>query len=109
MDNKELEKKAKFNWETSVSISGGLSDKQIYTEGFKEGYEQGQMDSDSDYTYWAARYAEKDKENAELKAQIEKMKCCWNCEHFNSEGKYCKLDKSSRSFWDDCNKWELAE
>lgn len=31
-----------------------------------------------------------DKENAELKEQIEKMKCCGNCEHFNfNEPNYC--------------------
>ena len=30
------------------------------------------------------------KEIADLKAQIEKMKCCGNCEHFNfNEPNYC--------------------
>lgn len=31
-----------------------------------------------------------ERENAELEAQIEKMKCCGNCEHFDfNEPNYC--------------------
>ena len=44
-------------------------------------------------------------ENAEtieqLQAQIEKMKCCYNCKHSRTEYEHCKTDKSE--------KWELKE
>jgi hypothetical protein len=40
-------------------------------------------------------------ENAELKAQIEKMKCCYNCKHSRTEYNHCKTEKSE--------KWEINE
>lgn len=45
-----------------------------------------------------------ERENEELKTQIEKMKCCYNCEVYINDDSYdlCKI----------CNeysKWELAE
>ena len=40
-------------------------------------------------------------ENAELKAQIEKMKCCFNCKHSRTEYEHCRTDKHE--------KWELKE
>ncbi len=41
-----------------------------------------------------------DKENAELKAQIEKMKCCQNCRKFNNLSYDCTCAEV-------CNEWEL--
>jgi len=47
-----------------------------------------------------------DKENAELKVQIEKMKCCMNCKYFDrNEPKYCNKGVFNSYV---CNKWELA-
>ena len=40
-------------------------------------------------------------ENTELKAQIEKMKCCYNCKHSRTEYEHCKTDKHE--------KWEMKE
>jgi hypothetical protein len=37
----------------------------------------------------------------ELEAQIEKMKCCYNCKHSRTEYEHCKTDKSE--------KWEMKE
>ncbi len=37
----------------------------------------------------------------ELEAQIEKMKCCYNCKHSRTEYEHCKTDKSE--------KWEIKE
>lgn len=45
-----------------------------------------------------------EKENEQLKAQIEKMKCCWNCKH-NDEF-YCKRWRGKGEGY--CL-WELAE
>jgi hypothetical protein len=36
-----------------------------------------------------------------LEAQIEKMKCCYNCKHSRTEYEHCKTDKSE--------KWEIKE
>ena len=53
-------------------------------------------------------------ENEQLKAQIEKMKCCGNCKYWNYKDiqKYCNKrtgtpELASRSF--KCDKWELTE
>lgn len=36
-----------------------------------------------------------------LEAQIEKMKCCYNCKHSRTEYEHCKTPKSE--------KWEMKE
>lgn len=38
---------------------------------------------------------------AELEAQIEKMKCCYNCKHSRTEYEHCRTDKHE--------KWEIKE
>lgn len=43
-----------------------------------------------------------EKENAELKAQIKKMKCCQNCRKFNNLSYDCTCAKV-------CKEWELKE
>lgn len=57
---------------------------------------------------WAniAHYAEENLERVfkrivELEAQIEKMKCCYNCKHSRTEYEHCKTDKHE--------KWEIKE
>ena len=50
------------------------------------------------------------KENEELKAQIEKMKCCGNCDNWNSNrkdnnGYYCIAHDGDNK----CPLWELKE
>lgn len=48
------------------------------------------------------------KENAELKAQIEKMKCCGNCKYQGEDyfgNSCCSKDKSA---WD-CDSWDIKE
>ena len=48
------------------------------------------------------RFAETDRRTiAELEAQIEKMKCCYNCKHSRTEYEHCKTPKSE--------KWEIKE
>ena len=39
--------------------------------------------------------------NLELEAQIEKMKCCYNCKHSRTDYEHCNTNKHE--------KWELAE
>lgn len=41
------------------------------------------------------------KQVKELEAQIEKMKCCYNCKHSRTEYEHCKTDKHE--------KWEMIE
>lgn len=55
------------------------------------------------------RIAELEKENSELKAKIEKMKCCENCKHhyFIGDELECRLlDKGINC---DGEKWEIKE
>ena len=42
-----------------------------------------------------------EQETKELEAQIEKMKCCYNCKHSRTEYEHCKTPKSE--------KWEIKE
>ena len=48
--------------------------------------------------YKSIKWKEK---HRELKAQIEKMKCCYNCKHSRTEYEHCKTDKHE--------KWEIKE
>lgn len=52
--------------------------------------------------------AELEKENKQLKAQIEKMKNCWNCKYYNVGDTTCLKGKPHNS--GGCFKdWELKE
>lgn len=52
---------------------------------------------------------EKEQKIAQLKAQIEKMKCCQNCKHFDfSEPNYC-YNGVYREKQYVCSKWEIEE
>ena len=58
--------------------------------------------SDEYITPTFIEYVQKlEEENAELKAQTEKMKCCYNCKHSRTEYEHCKTDKHE--------KWEIKE
>ena len=107
MTKEELKQKAKFNWETSVSISGGLSDEQIYTEGFIEGYEQGQKETISYKDSYIRDLNEifdiLKKENAELKAKWENAVVV--DEHNSDE--FARLHKVEESYNNLCK--DLAE
>jgi hypothetical protein len=54
----------------------------------------------------------REKRIEELEAQIEKMRCCYNCKQ-NQDESYCKIKKSDvndLSCWDcGCDKWEIKE
>lgn len=48
----------------------------------------------------------------DLKAQIEKMKCCGNCKHIidiSAKFKYCRIQPDKIFNNNICDKWELAE
>ena len=49
------------------------------------------------------------KENTDLKAQIEKMKCCQNCKHFDKLYNRCELTRLTlkSSLCTSLDKWEL--
>lgn len=49
------------------------------------------------------------KRNNELKAQIEIMKCCANCEHYNRVYGLCNFSLGDKEYHCRLRKWELAE
>ena len=53
------------------------------------------------YDGYLAGAEPREKRIAELEAQIEKMKCCFNCRHSRTEYEHCKTDKHE--------KWEIKE
>ena len=54
------------------------------------------------------RIIELEKENAELKEQIEKMKCCENCRYYSRTYEHCYSYESYQSCTSLSN-WRLAE
>ena len=102
MTKEELEKEAKekyFNHE--MADFQGFYNYHYYSLGYLESAEPREK-----------RIAELEKENAELKEQIEKMKCCANCKHNEIiEGEeFCHASRGvckyySETFEDD--NWEL--
>ena len=52
---------------------------------------------------------EKGKQIEELKALIEKMKCCGKCEHYNHSTTECKKNGLFHSYMSDCEKWQVEE
>lgn len=53
------------------------------------------------------RITELEKENAELQEQIEKMKCCCNCNNFNEERKLCIYSMGDEGYFCRLRQWEL--
>lgn len=90
MTEEELKKKAKESYWNS-DANGGLSSEKNYILGFIAGAKEMQ------------------KENEQLKAQIEKMKKCSNCNHYNRTYELCQFSLGDEDY--DCRnrKWELAE
>lgn len=84
MTREELELKAK---EYALSKWEGQVPWGLIQQGYIAGYNEGR------------------KENEKLKKQIEQMKCCRNCKHYNKRNQI--NDICDRCFVDD--KWELAE
>lgn len=109
MTDKELEKKAeqyssKYARQYYHNDKSGFttSEEEVckaYIAGAKEIIE---IEKVSDYC-WEENQQLK-QENKQLKAQIEKMKCCWNCKHpaKDSTGCCCPFAASchNRSLWE---------
>jgi len=69
---------------------------------FQQAMESCHSSSPIDCIEWFAdRISDLEKENAELRVQIEKMKCCYNCKHSRTEYEHCKTDEHE--------KWEIKE
>lgn len=51
----------------------------------------------------------KDLQIADLKAQIEKMKCCRNCKHWNVPDDIFNTPCEECETCKNCSKWEIAE
>ena len=77
-----------------------------------EYYEEGKNDSkELKQAYLAGAefgYNKAKDENAELKEQIEKMKCCENCRYYSRTYEYCYSYEANQSCTSLSN-WRLAE
>lgn len=53
----------------------------------------------------------REKRIAELEVQIEKMKCCWNCKHFDKLYNRCELTRFTLKscLCNSLDKWEIKE
>lgn len=79
--------------------------KQAYLDGLAEGRKERNCVNCSNHGK-QFEVMKLEKQNAELKEQIEKMKCCGNCIYFMYG--YCMTDESCH-INNEYKKWELAE
>lgn len=77
-------------------------------KGFLSGLAEGRSEQRKVFAENCKRCPKKqlEKEVEELKKQIEKMKCCQNCEYMDCFGK-CRRKIPSPVLY--CNKWELVK
>jgi hypothetical protein len=61
--------------------------------------ENAELKADNDARKYAMTMSEKVEK--QLREQIEKMKCCFNCKHSRTEYEHCRTDKHE--------KWEIKE
>ena len=61
--------------------------------------------------YWYNKYKQAEKKIADLEKQIEKMKCCGNCKHFDKLYNRCELTRLTLKccLCNALDKWELRE
>lgn len=88
---------------------------RTYEEGLRDGFIKGQEEANKiieqmahiSYTPFVCGCLPETEAVKILKAQIQKMKCCYNCKHFeNYDMKIdCVRDRNCHSF----DKWELKE
>jgi len=76
--------------------------KQAYIDGYK----QGQKDTEVfGATYFIQKNEQLEKENEELEARIEKMKCCGNCNDYLASVCKCRKINEYRICDSVCNDW----
>lgn len=86
---------------------------KIVRECYDDAIEEGRKEVREHETTCVNRLHHIEKENKELKAQIEKMKCCENCKHYIDSS--CELETPIRcKYWysmivNATDEWELAE
>ena len=69
-------------------------------------------DSEERRTDLATCLQRQNKKVKELKAMIDKMTCCGNCNNYKpsqDHGYYSDFNPCNKSGCENCNKWELAE
>ena len=91
MFEKEAEEYATENWE---HYEEGQNDSKALKQAYLTGAEFG--------------YNKAKDENAELKEQIEKMKCCENCRYYSRTYEHCYSYEANQSCISLSN-WRLAE
>lgn len=78
-----------------------------YAVDYPTSYGKGYKHKDLRIAYLAAAEP-REKRIAELKAQIEKMKCCQNCKHYTSFNDACMV-YGYFSYNCDLSEWEMKE
>lgn len=87
MTTDELKKEAEEKWWNEDTVSGASTPNKIYITGYLAGAEP------------------REKRIAELEAQIEKMKCCFNC----AKGDWNNRVECIKSGCVNKDKWEIKE
>ena len=103
---------AKKDSETTISLMVGFAQKENKDLQHRLDVAQGFLDRDMEYNRLLDVINNQDVKIADLEKQIEKMKCCQNCEIFTyhnsaSCGEPILIDKSHGTYV--CDKWKLKE
>lgn len=79
-----------------------LKDKGVIKSWYYNGTYHAELKQDEKYgDSYGEQFRKYEDRIAELKQQIEKMKCCFNCKHSRTEYGHCRTDKHE--------KWEIKE
>ena len=100
-----------------INCNGDYSKKQDYKKGWQDGAEFGYNKAKEEMQEQGlALQSDMDKtieQNIQLKAQIEKMKCCQNCKKLEKEKDgllFCIVGSFyTNAFGKNCDKWEIKE
>jgi len=102
---KEAEESAKQNCSMPINWNEiDVAERAGYVKGYIAGTESREKQIQIDAEQIIALQKDKGELTdrvTELEAQIEKMKCCYNCKHSRTEYEHCRTDKHE--------KWEIKE
>lgn len=95
-------------------INIGFNIWKTYIDGFIDGRkdiaQQEIHNAKINYNQLFDEYKKLEKENAELTKQIEQLKCCGNCKHWDcvNTQKYCHITMLKSENMDNCINWECT-
>ena len=96
-----------MTFEKYLEENRGLYPDDVDLELLKNVFEDGQFYCNCVHTDNTEVISNLENKIRELEAQIEKMRCCLKCEHYENYKHFCAKNNDYRGEGNSCNKWEL--